>query len=586
MINKALVFVPHPDDEINIAGQMIWFLKNKDIDLKVIYLTNGDYENGTADRIQEAMASLKVLGVRRDSIIFLGYGDGWRGGKHIYNCGEREVIVSHAGRKETFGNSQMLDFAYLEREKHNLYCRENIKNDIKTILLREMADLLIGVDFDQHPDHRALSLLFEESLGEILRENKKYEPYVLKKFAYGGVYSGISDYYDYYPLKPTAPPIKSKRLSEKYILDNPYYEWEERIRIQTPSRCCTKRITNNVLYKAAKMHRSQDIKRRICSICNGDIVYWQRRTDSILKYASVHVSSGEVDYLHDFKLFDCSDIRIRNDGTGIFDAGYWRPDIDDEERIISILFDRLFEITRIVIYQDVFHNNGIGSLQVEIGEKRYDYSFSVPKPRIDLRFDEVISADRITIRIADCYGASIGIGEIEVFSSKEQTIDDLFPIDESDLYYPRKESIGVLVDKWLVKPLIIGEKDSKDFSDDLLQTIRKIEPTRLRQYLDDQYWSRILIYGYGHVGYELSRMMSNRIVACVDARGDLLSCDYMLYESIESIEPNTVDAVILTMKNCTGLFEKMMRLGWKSEQIVMVSTLAERVIRDTVSGDQ
>ena len=73
---RVLILAPHPDDEINIAGNTILNMAAAKAEIFVAYSTNGDFENPAEVRAQEAVAALKILGVPRDKIIFLGYGDG------------------------------------------------------------------------------------------------------------------------------------------------------------------------------------------------------------------------------------------------------------------------------------------------------------------------------------------------------------------------------------------------------------------------------------------------------------------------------------------------------------------------------
>ena len=74
MNRKVLVLAPHPDDELLIAGALIYTLKKKRYDITVAYFTNGDSFGGQGIvRIQEAIDALNVLGIREKNIIFLGY---------------------------------------------------------------------------------------------------------------------------------------------------------------------------------------------------------------------------------------------------------------------------------------------------------------------------------------------------------------------------------------------------------------------------------------------------------------------------------------------------------------------------------
>ena len=102
MSNRVLVLAPHPDDELLIAGALIYTLKKKQYDITVAYFTNGDSSSGQGIiRIQEAIDALNVLGVREKNIQFLGYGNGWKNGKHLYNLSDGEEAVSYADKRET-----------------------------------------------------------------------------------------------------------------------------------------------------------------------------------------------------------------------------------------------------------------------------------------------------------------------------------------------------------------------------------------------------------------------------------------------------------------------------------------------------
>ena len=71
-----LVIVPHEDDELAIAGAMIYGAVQQNMRIKVVFVTNGDYfgHEGII-RIKEAGKALGELGVTPEDIIFLGYGE-------------------------------------------------------------------------------------------------------------------------------------------------------------------------------------------------------------------------------------------------------------------------------------------------------------------------------------------------------------------------------------------------------------------------------------------------------------------------------------------------------------------------------
>ena len=83
-------------------------------------------------------------------------------------------MVSHGGFTHTYGIEKHPEYAYIKGKVHHLYTRSNMKADIKSVILDILPETIIAVDFDNHPDHRALSLLFEEVMGELLKEKEDY----------------------------------------------------------------------------------------------------------------------------------------------------------------------------------------------------------------------------------------------------------------------------------------------------------------------------------------------------------------------------------------------------------------------------
>ena len=81
---KVLIIAPHPDDEINLAGQMLVHFQKQNLESYVMYTTNGDAEKKINNkRIYEALEACKVLGVGNSYVFFLGYANGWKQDQHI-----------------------------------------------------------------------------------------------------------------------------------------------------------------------------------------------------------------------------------------------------------------------------------------------------------------------------------------------------------------------------------------------------------------------------------------------------------------------------------------------------------------------
>lgn len=96
-------------------------------DVHVLFTTNGDYYRYQGEkRLQEAINALNVLGVREENIIFMGYGDDWKGEKHIYNEKEEIVMESMGGCKQTYGLETHPDYRFMKSGYHHKYQRKTI----------------------------------------------------------------------------------------------------------------------------------------------------------------------------------------------------------------------------------------------------------------------------------------------------------------------------------------------------------------------------------------------------------------------------------------------------------------------------
>ena len=97
-MKKAIIFAPHQDDEINIAGGILSSLLANNIEVKVVYSTNGDYCTKASTRISECKKALKVFGISEENIYFMGYSDQTREeDTHLYMT-EKNSIWKTAGQ--------------------------------------------------------------------------------------------------------------------------------------------------------------------------------------------------------------------------------------------------------------------------------------------------------------------------------------------------------------------------------------------------------------------------------------------------------------------------------------------------------
>ena len=412
---KALVISPHPDDEINIAGQFIDILRDNSYEIVVLYTTNGDSSLDFGNRrICEALEALRVLNVQESNVIFLGYSNEWEGGQHLYDKTYSKPLLSKSKRTSTSSIESKPEYCLKKHGVHHEFTRENFKADLKEIILDIEADIIICPDFDSHLDHRAASLMFEEVMGEILIEKKDYEPVVLKKFLYSGIWKGPKDFYDS-PMKETLNTISSVWGGAQYETESPYLAWETRIQLMPSANTCTFFITNNILYKAAKKHKTQIAWYQLLRILNADLVYWWRPTSSILKYATISVSSGHAKYLTDFKMYDSS--RLFDGPDKDYMNYMWAPSVDDNIKAISVFFDDYKDISQIRIYNDYNSKNRILSVEL-IWENQKKTIENVNSTEIIWEINTNIQhVKKIEIKILRYRGIP-GMVELEMYSKR------------------------------------------------------------------------------------------------------------------------------------------------------------------------
>lgn len=420
---SVMVFVPHEDDDINLMGGILEAYQKYGSKVYVVFATNGDglelEDASTAGRIrlQEAIRVLTFLGIPEDHIIFLGYGDDWNAdGPHIYNAPPDEVIHSRANRTETYGLPTHPAY-------HNgvSYTYAHYYGDLKQIILDYQPDVLYCVDYDTHPDHRALSMLFEKVMGELLKTTA-YCPTVYKGYAYRTAWTAPKDFNDSANLTST--------VNSKGERDIPLYDWDERVRIPIDVLSISRDLKRSKLYRALSMYRSQKANHCAESVINGDKVFWQRETTSLCYQATISVSSGNGEKLNDFMLLDCDD--LKNKGDFPFD-GVWHPHADDPEKTARIQFDSPQFVDHIVLYDNPSPENNIldACIITDDGSTIYTGPFRPFGMATTVAIQKTISS--FQVQIIDFEGENCGLTEIEAYGNEPQEERALYKfVDEAN----------------------------------------------------------------------------------------------------------------------------------------------------------
>ena len=411
MLKKALVLIPHHDDEIGAAGVIIKRLVELSAEVYVCYATNGDFEMPAEIRIGEAVEALGVLGVPKEHIITLGYPDTSNENQfdHIFYFNNEVAIQSRAGYTATYGAGDFNDFIFTQIGKHHPYNKRNYEEDVKRVIQAVEPDLLVCVDMDHHVDHRMLSLVFDKVMGKILIDNPEYRPIIWKAFAYGTGFSALSDYHE---MNLASTSFPSTRLADNEgRLDNPFYDWEKRIRIPSKKEWYQAPIENSVFYQALACHKSQNATVFAERTINSDQVVWERRSDNLLLHGSIETSSGDSACLRDFMLFDAEEI---HDVANIKMCGFWKPAKEDRRKQIILCLDKTYKVNSISIW-------GIGTsvkVQIEYEGKQVSKSVEYLCGELCVLLPEIAEISKLSLSFSYDERNEFGIGEIEVFEDK------------------------------------------------------------------------------------------------------------------------------------------------------------------------
>lgn len=344
----VMIIVPHQDDEINLAGATIKNLTDNHIHVIVVFATTSDYHDSGIDRLHEALAASKILGVPEEDIVFLGYCNMpmVNETQHFYNADEDLIITSDQGLQETYALPEKPEFCFNTTGKHKNYTKKNLRTDIQEVIMNYKPEIIFAVDFDRHIDHRAISLIFEEAISNILsKKNNSYFPEIYKGFCYNGSYLGKKDFYDL-NLAGEAKAEGEFINNPDFDTDFPPYIWQERLRLPVARTTLSRTLNSNLIYSALRAHFSQGIIHNAKRIINSDQIFWRRLTTSLSYQSHITVTSGNGQCLNDFKLADCNNIY---ELPASF-SGTWIPTNNDIEKKAFFSFDTPQTINQIILY--------------------------------------------------------------------------------------------------------------------------------------------------------------------------------------------------------------------------------------------
>ena len=365
---KVMIFIPHEDDDVLLMGGVLEQYVKYGSEVCVVFEQTGD--SGVSEssysagkelgqvRAKEAVKVLTSYGIPEKNIIFLGYGSTVsRYHPHLYNYTEEpdKVIKSVSGFDHTYATEEHP--AYRDGEK---ITRNNLFNDYESLILGYKPDIIFCVDYDAHPGHRAVSLMFENVMGEILRRQDSYRPVVFKGFCYS---TSLYAPWDYYSSVNTASTVNP--YDTEYMQETNTYLWKDRVRFPVSVNTLTHYDTCSDTIKRLSLYASQygDWHPNIKGIVNSDKVFWERRTDSMLYNAKISASSGDYRLLNDFMLFDCGNI-ISGDTDLSTISGVWIPSDEDSVRTVTVTLNNPGDIENIVLYDNPCMDDNVENARI------------------------------------------------------------------------------------------------------------------------------------------------------------------------------------------------------------------------------
>lgn len=400
--NRVMVIVPHQDDEINVLGGALEEFVYYGSEVYLVCVTNGDFTLPAQTRFQEMLDVAAYIGIPSENLFFLGYGDTWdAGGPHIYNGEANQVVVSVSGRTATYGTPAHEAF----REERD-YTVNNYLEDMEDVILQIRPDLIFCSDYDDHIDHKAVTLAFEKVMGKLLKENPQYRPRVFKGYAYNTAWYAQPDFWEM-NINST-----ENIYTEPYHQTPETYRWETRLRLPVGSYTLSRSLVTSGTYHTLMLHESQNARYHAASVINGDKVVWYRDTNSLCLDAEITAASGRTDFLNDFMILENTNLVDNNHSP--YD-GVWIP--TDDEKKVQMTLSEPSDIKQITLYDHPSPEDNV-SEGIILFEDGTQVPFGPLHPggaATDIAVDKK-QVSTFAVVLTQTEGATPGLAEIEAYA--------------------------------------------------------------------------------------------------------------------------------------------------------------------------
>ena len=132
----------------------------------------------------------------------------------------------------------------------------------------------------------------------------------------------------------------------------------------------------------------------------------------------MEVSSGEKNYLLDFKRFDCINVNLQRIEDEFWVNNAWEPYKFDDDKEIYIKWKKEVYISYIVILPSISKDTKILECELLVNDKKYSSGSLRPDKENRIYINNI--ASKMVLKISKYIGNHPGISELAVYSTNQQ----------------------------------------------------------------------------------------------------------------------------------------------------------------------
>ncbi len=406
-MNKIMIFSPHEDDETICCAGVIKEAINNGSSVNLVLVTTGDYSE-PKNRIQLTTNTMALLGLNKENITYLGYGDYQVLGPAYLSKNEPEKIFSGLNGSQTYGfpDIGVIDYHYQKYGVHADYNYKNIFNDIYTIIEENLPeDIYLTSQLEPHPDHSSTAFFVIRAILEI-KKTIKYSPTIHECMVYK---SGLPQN----NLNALEPVLDS----ESNMNSTSPYSWCLRESRPVPDEMYAS-IESGDNLKAQAFNSYDQFLSRFTRFIKSDEVFWSKTMSSLSYNATVTASSENINtqqYCNNVINGMIVGYPYRNDLFEFY-TNEWATVGETDEAWIQLSWPDLIEANRIILYDRPNFVDQIirGTLtfsdgsQIAVGPLANNgSSYIVDFPRKTFTW--------VKLTVVEGAGDNIGLSEFEVY---------------------------------------------------------------------------------------------------------------------------------------------------------------------------